>query len=133
MNQMFIELMQKENVISSKNVVLGQLLTNKYWYNIIPSWLYYVPWANMEYYFLYFDERGIEIYPCKGRRFNEESYFVKWDEIENFYIEEKKEGLFILLKIKEHTYTFLISRKIGKCYWIEDSIEHLNAHSFYYQ
>lgn len=118
---------EKYKIIETDNIIYG---TNIPMPNrIIPTpWNTYIRFDQTEYYFFYFDEKGITLYPTNGETYAT----IPWEQITDFKISH----IFILGKmtIKTNTdiYKFQINRFVFGCPWIKKNTKHLEDNNYFF-
>lgn len=97
---------------------------------VIPTpWATYISFEQSNYYFFYFDENGIVIYPIDG----EDYAMIPWSDVVDF----KMSHIFILGKMmiqtKDNTYKFQINRRVVGCPWIKNNLAYLEENHYFYK
>ncbi len=120
-------IIEKYKIIETDNIIYG---TNIPMPNrIIPTpWKTYIRFDKTEYYFFYFDEKGITLYPTSGETYAT----IPWEQVTDF----KVTHLFILgkmtIKTKDYRYKFQINRFVLGCPWISKNTKYLEGNNYFY-
>lgn len=126
-NKQLQNIIEKYQITKTNNIIYG---TN------IPMPKKIVPTANgvrisfeqSEYYFFYFDEHGIKIYPIDGGTY----LTFSWNEVIDFKISH----IWILgkmtIKTADSVYKFQINRFVFGCPWIKENTKYLELNKYFY-
>lgn len=122
-------IIEKYKITKTNNIIYG---TNIPMPNmVIPTpWKTYINFEKTEYYFFYFDEEKITIYPTNGETYAS----IPWSEITDF----KMSHIFILGKMTiktrdNQTYKFQINRFVFGCPWIRINTRYLEENNYFYR
>lgn len=111
-----------ENIIYGTNIPMPKA--------VIPTpWKTYVRFDQSEFYFFYFDDKGIKIYLRSGEGYIE----IPWTEILEFKISNLAILGKMTIKTKDDTYKFQINRFVAGCPWIKTNTKHLESVHYYYE
>lgn len=122
------EIIKKYKIMKTNNIIYG---TNIPMPNmILPTpWKTYIRFDSTQYYFFYFDEEGITIYPTNGDYYAS----IPWSKVVKFNIKY----IFILgkmtIKLDDGTtYKFQINKYVIGCPWIKINRKHLENYNYFY-
>lgn len=120
-------IIEKYKITKTSNIIYG---TNIPMPNmVIPTpWKTYIKFDESFYYFFYFDEEGITIYPRDGETYA----MISWDEIIDFKISHISILGKMTIKTKENTYKFQINRFVVGCPWIKNNTRYLERKHYFY-
>lgn len=126
-NKQYEELLSKFKITKTNNIIYG---TNIPMPNmVIPTpWRTYIKFDKTYYYFFYFDEKGITIYPTTL----EGSITISWDEVEDFKISHISILGKMMIKTKDNTYRFQLNRFVFGCPWIKINTRYLEENKYFY-
>lgn len=96
---------------------------------VIPTpWKTYIKFDQTSYYFFYFDEEAITIYPRDGETYA----MIPWNEIIDFKMSHISILGKMTIKTKENTYKFQINRFVVGCPWIKINTRYLESKHYFY-
>ena len=126
-NEQLKNIIKKYKIEQTQNIIYG---TNIPMPNaVVPTpWKNYIKFEESQFYFFYFDENGIKIYPRDGEGYLE----IPWSVIIDFSINHI---LFIgkmTIKTEYDTYKFQINRFVIGCPWIKANTQHLESVNYFY-
>ncbi len=121
-------IIEKYKITKTNNIIYGTNIPQAK--AVIPTpWATYINFEQSAYYFFYFDEKGITIYPIDGSTYAE----IPWTDIVDF----KMSHILILgkmtIKTKDNTYKFQINRKVIGCPWIKTNLNYLEENNYFYK
>ncbi len=97
---------------------------------ILPTpWKTYIKFDNTEYYFFYFDEFGITIYPTDGSV----CATIEWKQIKDFKVSHISILGKMTIKTTENTYKFQLNRMVIGCHWIKENTKYLENNNYFYK
>lgn len=119
---------KKYNIEKTDNIIYG---TNIPMPNaVIPTpWKTYIKFDKTEFYFFYFDEKGIKIYLRNGEGYVE----MPWEDITDFKISHAFIIGKMTIKTKMDTYKFQINRFAIGCPWIKKNTKYLESMNYFYK
>lgn len=119
---------EKYKITKLSNIIYG---TNIPMPNrIIPTpWKTYIRFDKSEFYFFYFDEKGINIYPIDGSPYATFS----WDDVEDFKISHISILGKMTIKTKDGVFKFQINRFVFGCPWIKPNTKYLEENNYFYK
>ena len=121
------DVIKKYNIEKTNNIIYG---TNIPMPNaVVPTpWRTYIRFEQTEFYFFYFDEKGIKIYLRNGEGYIE----IPWEEVIDFKISH----IFMIgkmtIKTKLDTYKFQVNRFVVGCPWIKENTKYLESVNYFY-
>lgn len=121
------KIIEKYKIIETNHIIYGTNIPmpNK----IIPTpWKTYIKFDKTEYYFFYFDEKGITIYPINGETYAT----ILWEQVIDFKVSHVSILGKMTIKTKEETYKFQLNRFVIGCPWIRTNTKHLEANNYFY-
>lgn len=126
-NEQLNKIIKKYNIEKQKNIIYG---TNIPMPNaVIPTpWKNYIRFEETQFYFFYFDEKGIKIYPRDGEGYIE----IPWTEIIDFKISHILIIGKMTIKTKDDTYKFQINRFVIGSPWIKKNTKYLESVKYFY-
>lgn len=118
---------KKYNIEQTQNIIYGTNIPMPK--SVVPTpWKTYINFEQSEYYFFYFDEKGIKIYLRNGEGFVE----IPWDEVIDFKISHILILGKMTIKTKYDTYKFQINRTVVGCPWIKTNTKYLESVNYFY-
>lgn len=118
---------KKYNIEQTQNIIYGTNIPMPK--SVVPTpWKTYINFEQSEYYFFYFDEKGIKIYLRNGEGFVE----IPWDEVIDFKISHILILGKMTIKTKYDTYKFQINRAVVGCPWIKTNTKYLESVNYFY-
>lgn len=118
---------KKYNIEQTQNIIYGTNIPMPK--SVVPTpWKTYINFEQSEYYFFYFDEKGIKIYLRNGEGFVE----IPWDEVIDFKISHILILGKMTIKTKYDTYKFQINRTVVGCPWIKTNTKYLKSVNYFY-
>ncbi len=121
-------IIDKYKITKTNNIIYG---TNIPMPNmILPTpWKTYIKFDNTEYYFFYFDEFGITIYPTDGSV----CATIEWKQIKDFKVSHISILGKMTIKTTENTYKFQLNRMVIGCHWIKENTKYLENNNYFYK
>lgn len=118
---------EKYKITKTDNLIYG---TNIPMPNMVmpTPWKTYIKFDQTEYYFFYFDDNGITIYPRDGGNYA----MIPWDEVTDFKIQHISILGKMTIQTKSGTYKFQINRFVIGCPWIKKNTKYLEANHYFY-
>lgn len=126
-NDQLENIIKKYNITKTENIIYGTNIPMPK--AVIPTpWKTYIKFDKAEYYFFYFDEKGIKIYLRDGEGFVE----IPWDDVVDFKMSHFLIVGKMTIKTKDDTYKFQINRTVIGCPWIKSNTKHLESENYFY-
>lgn len=118
---------EKYNIEKTNNIIYG---TNIPMPNaVVPTpWKTYIKFDQTEFYFFYFDEKGIKIYTINGEGYIE----IPWQDVKEFKISHVAIIGKMTIKTELDTYKFQINRFVIGCPWIKTNTKYLESVKYFY-
>lgn len=82
-----------------------------------------------EYYFFYFDEEGITIYPRDGSL----CAVIPWSIVTDFKISHVSIIGKMTIKTNDNVYNFQLNRFVFGCPWIKTNTKYLESNNYFYK
>ncbi len=121
------EVIQKYNIEKTENIIYGTNIPMPK--AVIPTPLKtYIKFDKTEFYFFYFDEKGITLYLIDGSNYA----FISWDDIEDFKVSHFLIIGKMTIKTKGNTLKFQINRFVVGCPWIKGNTKYLESKNYFY-
>lgn len=119
---------EKYKIVETDNIIYG---TNIPMPNrVIPTpWKTYIRFDKSEFYFFYFNEKGITIYPTDGSSYAT----IFWEDVADFKISHISILGKMTIKTNDNsTYKFQINRMVIGCPWIKNNTRYLEGNNYFY-
>jgi len=122
------EVIKKYKITKTKNIIYGTNIPMPK--AVIPTpFKTYIKLDKTEYYFFYFDERGITLYLRDGSDYAT----IPWSEIEDFKISKFLIIGKMNIKFKNSLLKFQINRFVFGCPWIKENTKYLESNNYFYK
>lgn len=126
-NEQLQNVIKKYNIAKTENIIYGTNIPMPK--AVIPTpWRTYIRFDQSQYYFFYFDEKGITLYLRDGS----DCATIPWSEIEDFKISKFLILGKMMIKTKTNTLKFQINRFVLGCPWIRDNTKYLEENNYFY-
>lgn len=87
----------------------------------------------VEYYYFYFDQRGIALYQYQDSNFFGDVVFISWNEISHFRYKKGLLEVEISFVFKNEKYKMMLSRKMKGEDWVSENMKYLLDNHFFYR
>ncbi len=121
------EVIKKYKISKTQNIIYGTNISMPK--AVIPTpFKTYIKLDKTEYYFFYFDEKGITLF----LRDASDSAFIPWNEVEDFKISKFLIIGKMTIKTKDNVLKFQINRSVIGCPWIKENTKYLEKNNYFY-
>lgn len=121
------KVIEKYKITETNNIIYGTNIPmpNK----VIPTpWKTYIRFDQTEYYFFYFDKKGITLYPTNGETYAT----IPWEQVTDFKISHILMLGKMTIKTNDNEYKFQINRFVVGCPWIKTNTQYLESVNYFY-
>lgn len=128
LNKQLEYIIDKYKITKTNNIIYGTNIPMPTM--VLPTpWKTYIKFDKVEYYFFYFDEQGITIYPINGGAYAK----ITWDKITSFKISHISILGKMTIKTTDNTYKFQLNRFVFGCPWLKLNRKYLEEHHYFYK
>lgn len=134
MHDLLEQYILKNNIYYHYNIVPGHTKVKVNWKKtMISAILRHVTFQPVEYYYFYFDRRGIALYQYQDLNFLGDVVFISWNEISHFRYKKGLLEVEISFVFKNEKYKMMLSRKMKGEDWVSENMKYLLDNHFFYR